>query len=56
MYSEQSTEYRVQRALCVLSNHYPASFLLSVAPEVLLGKKYNTMVDMWAVGVIGYIL
>ncbi|KXJ07736.1 calcium/calmodulin-dependent protein kinase type IV [Exaiptasia diaphana] len=26
------------------------------APEVLLGKKYDTMVDMWAVGVIAYIL
>ncbi|XP_039257436.2 calcium/calmodulin-dependent protein kinase type IV-like [Styela clava] len=27
-----------------------------VAPEVLLGKKYGSAVDMWAIGVITYIL
>lgn len=26
------------------------------APEVLMGKKYDTKIDMWAVGVIAYIL
>lgn len=28
----------------------------SSAPEVLMGKQYDTKVDMWAVGVIAYIL
>lgn len=26
------------------------------APEVLLGRSYDTQIDMWAVGVIAYIL
>ena len=29
---------------------------MSSAPEVLLGKPYDTQIDMWAVGVIAYIL
>ncbi|KAK2552939.1 Calcium/calmodulin-dependent protein kinase type IV [Acropora cervicornis] len=29
---------------------------LSLAPEVLRGEKYDTKIDMWAVGVIAYIL
>ena len=29
---------------------------LFTAPEVLLGKPYDAMVDMWAVGVITFIM
>ena len=28
----------------------------STAPEVLLGKPYDTVVDMWAVGAITFIM
>lgn len=31
-------------------------FYFSSAPEVLMGKPYDTQCDMWAVGVIAYIL
>ena len=36
------------------SSRYYVDFF--IAPEVLMGKEYGREVDMWAVGVIAYIL